>query len=480
MLAETVVVAAMGGALGLLLARFVVQAMGPFFPEDLYRVGEFSIDARVLGLTAFVTLVAALMSGLAPAFSVTAGGIGEALKEAGRTGAGARTSRFRRGLVAAEVALGMLLTVCAGLMVRSLSRVQDLPLGYDPAGVLSVELILPEAEYTSATVDATYARITESVRAIPGVLAAGTVGHLPLNHETQGIEFRAGQELTPGDALPSAIYNRVTPGYLETMRLSLLQGRPFDDRDQPASERVALVNRTLAERFFAQTDAVGSQIHVEATGASVPMRIVGVVEDVRHQDVTSPIGPQIYVPLAQSPVRRRFLVVRGEAAAAALAPLVREAIARVEPDLPAEGARTMDTVVMEATIAWSAMSVALGIFGIFALALAAIGLYGVIAFSVAQRRSEMGVRIALGAQATDVATLVLGEALRLSVFGIVLGLASALAAGRVIASLLYGVRPGDPLTLATVTTVFVAVTIAAAAVPALRAARTRPIDVLRM
>jgi putative ABC transport system permease protein len=346
--------------------------------------------------------------------------------------------------------------------------------------VLSVELILPEAEYTSATVDATYARITESVRAIPGVLAAGTVGHLPLNHETQGIEFRAGQELTPGDALPSAIYNRVTPGYLETMRLSLLQGRPFDDRDQPASERVALVNRTLAERFFAQTDAVGSQIHVEATGASVPMRIVGVVEDVRHQDVTSPIGPQIYVPLAQSPVRRRFLVVRGEAAAAALAPLVREAIARVEPDLPAEGARTMDTVVMEATIAWSAMSVALGIFGIFALALAAIGLYGVIAFSVAQRRSEMGVRIALGAQATDVATLVLGEALRLSVFGIVLGLASALAAGRVIASLLYGVRPGDPLTLATVTTVFVAVTIAAAAVPALRAARTRPIDVLRM
>jgi hypothetical protein len=239
------------------------------------------------------------------------------------------------------------------------------------------------------------------------------------------------------------------------------------------------VNQHLAERFFPRRDAIGAVLRVEASSGPLPLRIVGIVEDVRHEDVTAEIGPQIYVPLAQSSVRRRFLVVRGEADASTLAPPVREAIGTVEPELPAGGARTMQTLVMEATIAWSAMSVALGVFGLFALIIASIGLYGVIAFSVAQRRSEMGVRMALGAGARDVARLILGEAARLSATGVALGLLGTIVAGRIIASLLYGVRPGDPLTLATVVAVFMVVTLAASAVPALRAARTEPVEVLK-
>ena len=478
MFAETLVIAVIGAAIGLILARFVVNTIGPLFPEDLYRVGEFSIDLRVLGFTLLITMAAAAMSGLAPAFSITSGRVSEVLKEAGRTGAGRRTSRFRRGLVAAEVALGLLLTACAGLMVRSLAHVRDLPLGYEPENVLSVELILPEAEYAAASVNDAYDRITEAVRALPGVVTAGTVGYLPLNHETQGIEFHAGDAI-PRELLPSAIYNRISPGYIESMRIDLIGGRAFDARDRPETERVALVNQHLADRFFPRGDAIGAVLRMEASSGPLPLRIVGVVEDVRHADVTAEIGPQIYVPLAQSSVRRRFLMVRGEAEAGTLAPLVRNAIGTVEPDLPTGGARTMQTVVMEATVAWSAMSVALGIFGVFALLIASIGLYGVIAFSVAQRRSEMGVRMALGAGARDVAKLILGEAARLSATGIALGLLGAIVAGRIIASLLYGVRPGDPTTLATVVAVFMVVTLAASAVPALRAARTEPVDVLK-
>jgi predicted permease len=478
MFAETLVIALIGAAIGLILARFIVNAIGPFFPEDLYRVGEFSIDLRVLGFTLLITLAAAAMSGFAPAFSITGGRVSEALKEAGRTGAGLRTSRFRRGLVAAEVALGLLLTACAGLMVRSLAHVRDLPLGYEPDNVLSIELILPEVEYATASVDNAYDRITEAVRALPGVVAAGTVGYLPLNHETQGIEFHAG-DATPAERLPSAIYNRISPGYIESMRIDLIGGRAFDARDGAETERVALVNQHLADRFFPRGDAVGAVLRVEASSGPLPLRIVGIVEDVRHEDVTAEIGPQIYVPLAQSSVRRRFLVVRGEADASTLAAPVREAIGTVEPDLPAGGARTMQTLVMEATVAWSAMSVALGAFGVFALIIASIGLYGVIAFSVAQRRSEMGVRMALGAGTRDVARLILGEAARLSATGIALGLLGTIVAGRIIASLLYGVSPGDPLTLATVVAVFMVVTLAASALPALRAARTEPVEVLK-
>jgi putative ABC transport system permease protein len=390
-----------------------------------------------------------------------------------------QTGRFRRGLVTAEVALGLLLTACAGLMVRSLSHVRDLPLGYEPAGVLTVELILPEPEYALASVDDSYSRITDAVRALPGVAAVGTVAYLPLNHETPGVEFDTGNLDAPDGTLPTAIYNRAAPGYFAAMRIPLLQGRTFDDRDSRDSERVALVNRYLAERFFTGADATGATLRMQTSTGAVPVRIVGVVENVRHEDMTSDLGPQIYIPIAQATTRRRFLVVRSATDASALAPVVRQAIGTVEPDLPAGGARPMDTLVMEATVAWSAMSVALGVFGVFALIIASIGLYGVIAFNVTQRRSEMGVRMALGARAMDVARLVLGEAARLSAIGIAIGLVGALAAARVIASLLYGVRPGDPGTFLTVVTVFLIVTIAAASVPAMRAARTQPVQALK-
>lgn len=477
LLTESGVVALLGGGLGLALAYALVAALGPAFPEDVYRVGDFGVDGRVLAFAAGVSVLAALLSGLAPAFSVTGRTMGEALKEGGRSGSGLRARRFHRVLVAAEVALGLVLTAGAGLMARSLERVRQLPLGFEPDHVLTLELILPTTAFPSAEARQTFFdRLTEAAAALPGVVSAATVAHLPLNHETFGIGYALPGEVP--DPLPGASQFRASPDYFRTMGIAVLSGRGFAASDRVDAPRVAVVNRTLARRLWPGRDPVGESLLL---GDSLrTYRVVGVVDDVRHgESLTAPVPPQVYLSLAQAPIRRRFLVVRSAGPPLALVPALRRTVAQLDADLPTGAFRPMSTLVREAMGQWSIVSLSLGVFGLFAQLLAAMGIYGLIAYSVTRRRTEIGVRMALGARAGDVRRMLLADGLRLAGAGIVVGLLGVLALSRLVSSMLYGVAATDPVALGFATTVFLLVALLASMAPAYRAGRTAVSAVLR-
>lgn len=479
-LAESMVLALLGGGAGLLLAWLLMRAAGPAFPEDLYAVGRFGIDPAAALFTAAVTIVVALLIGTLPALSVTGARPGDALRAGGRSGTSdRRSSRIRAVLVVAELALGLVLVVGAGLMVRSLSRVNAVPLGFDAAGVLTVELTVPANQYPDASsYGAFYDRIVDRVRALPGVSDAATAAQLPLNHETYGVAFNVpGRPLT-GDRPPSGEWFRVAPGYFRAMRVRLVEGRGFAGGDVAGSEPVAVINRALEARYFEGRPALGQTLLV---GDSMrPVRIVGVVEDVRHSSITKAPPSQLYQPLAQTLGRRRFLVVRAAGGdAAALAGPVRSAITSLDADVPATRQRPMTAILQESVGPFAAMSIVLGVFGAFALLLAAIGLYGLIAYSVSQRQAEFGIRMALGAGPGEVVRSVVRGGIRIAAVGIGSGIVAALAAGRVLASLLFGTGAADPLTMTVAALLFLLTAVLAAVVPAVRAGRSDPLRALR-
>jgi predicted permease len=379
--------------------------------------------------------------------------------------------------VIAELALGMVLGAGAGLMVRSLARVSEVPLGFDPDRMLTVELSVPENEYPdAASYGAYFDRVVESVRTLPGSTVAATAAYLPLNHENPSTSVRLpGQPIA--DVAPSAERFAVSAGYFETMRIDIVAGRVFGVEDRSGAAPVAVINREFALRHFANRDALGATVLVGDAGRE--MRIIGVVEDVQHSSIMSPPPPQIYVSIAQFPARRRFLVTRASGDVAAFAASVRAAITDVDPDVPANRLRPMSAIMDESVGPFAAMSIVLGGFSVFALLLAAIGLYGLIAYSVAQRKAEFGVRMALGAGPRELMRVVLRDGARLALVGIALGLVGALATGQVLASLLYGVRPRDPTTLLSAALLFLFTALLATAIPALRASRSDPLVALR-
>jgi len=479
-LVESLVLALLGGGAGLLLAWLLMRTAGPAFPEDLYAVGRFGIDPVATLFTAGVTIVVALLIGTLPALSVTGAKPGDALRAGGRSGtADRRTSRTRAMLVVAELALGLVLVVGAGLMARSLSRVSAVPLGFEPEGVLTVELTVPENRYPDvASYGAFYDRIVERVRALPGVAGAGMAAHLPLNHETWGVSFNVPGRPVAGDRPPSGELFHVSPGYFETMEVRLVEGRGFVDGDVAGAEPVVVINRALEARYFEGEPALGRTLLVD--DSMEPMRVVGVVGDVRHTSITDAPPAQVYRPLAQTSGRRRFLVLRAAGGdVPALAGPVRSAITALDADVPATKQRPMTAILQESVGPFAAMSIVLGVFGAFALLLAAIGLYGLIAYSVSQRQAEFGVRMALGAGPGEVVRTVVGGGLRLAGAGILIGVAGSLAAGRVLASLLFGTRSADPLTLGVAALLFLATAVLAALVPAARAGRSDPLRALR-
>lgn len=472
-----------GAGLGLLIAHGVMRAAGPVFPEDLYAIGEFGVDGAVVLLTAGVAVLAALVIGIAPALSVTGGRPGDALREGGRSGAaGIRSSRTRALLVVGELALGLTLVVGAGLMTRSLGRLADVPLGFEADGLLTLELTPPRSNYPDADAwTAFWERVTREMDAVPGISATATTSVLPLNHETPMVEYEVPGQPVNGDR-PVAEWFAVSPGYFGSMEIASLAGRDFGAEDTEAGERVVVINRAFAERHYpgqAAADVIGRTIGL-ASGDSLRVhRVVGVVEGVRHSSITNDPPPQVYVSLDQTPRRRRFVVARitGEPGAAATA--MRGVVAGIDPDVPTNWLRPMGDVLLESVGPFAAMSVVLGVFGSFALLLAAIGLYGLIAWSVSQRKREFGIRLALGAEPRRIVRSVMGDGLRLAGIGIALGLLLALATGRALASLLFGIRVADPVTIGAAVLVFIAATLLATGVPAARASRANPVTALR-
>ena len=481
LLTESLVLALMGGVLGVLLSYWVTGLLDPILPEQIYRVGHIDIDGAVLAFTLVVTLATPLAFGLWPALAASRAGSGSGLNAAARGSAGVGASRARRALVIAQVGLAVVLTTGAALMVRSLASVQDVDLGFDAERIVTSEVTLPAGEYPHAEERVAWLdRAIEELERTPGVAAAAASAWLPLNHETFTWQVAPpAMAGVPEEEWPLAIENDVHPDYFATMGVQIVEGRPFSEEDGPDAEPVVIVSRSLARRLWPDEGAIGQTLLAGSDPDTDRFRVVGVVADVRHQDLsTDGAALEVYRPTGQAAGRRFFLLARTDREPAALVSAVRQALLTADPDLPAN-VRPMTDVVRENLLQWGIGSLFMGAFGGGALLLAMLGIYGLIAYSVSQRRREIGVRLALGATRAEIRRVVVGDGVRLAVVGLAIGLVLAVALARAAASALYGVGPFDPLTLAAVALLFLGVSVLASLVPAERASRTDPIQVLR-
>ncbi len=478
---ESVVLALLGGALGVGMAFVLTALIDPVVPEGLFKIGGVKVDGLVLGFSMVVTLATPIVFGLLPALSASKVDLVTGLKEGSKSSGGLGTSRGRRVLVAGQVALAVVLLTGAGLTLRSFLSVQALDLGFDPDRVVAVELTLPSQEYpTGEERRAFLSETVEIIGGLPGVEAASTVQWLPQNHETVPVQtVPSSLAGTPGEEWPLATFNRVHPGYFEAMSIDLVAGRDFTTADGIDSEPVTVVNRRFADRFWPAGDAVGQTILTGDPADPSTVTVVGVVEDIFHANLDpDDVRPQMYRPALQGAAGRFFVVARSQGDPASLAPSIRSTLSERVPDLPLI-IRPMDEVVAENDVQWRLSSFFLSIFGSGAILLATLGIYGLISYSVAQREREMAVRIAMGASAADIRRRVVGDGIKLTLIGLAVGLAAAIGLGQLMSAVLFGVDPADPVTLAMVLALFLAVAAIASFVPAARASRTSPIAVLR-
>ncbi len=480
-LIESLVLALAGGVVGLWLAHAAVSVIGARLSESWYRVGTATIDGRVLLFSAVLTLVTPLLFGLLPALTAARARPSDALKVCGRgAGVGRVTVRGRQSLVVAQVALAVVLLTAAGLMIRSFHNVQRVELGFQAGRLLTIELSPPVHDYPEPeAVEAYYERAAGALTGLAGVRAVASTWLLPLNHENITFQFTVPQDAgRPREEWPVALQARTGAGYFDAMGIPFVAGRDFGSSDSADAPPVAIVNRTLAEWYWPSESPLDQTLLLAMGREPVAATVVGVVEDVRHIGLTGDLRPQVHLPLTQAPARRRFVVVSTAGEPTALAAAVRDALAAVDRDLPAT-IRPMRDIVRENDFQWRIGSAALAAFGAMGLLLAALGIYGLIAYSVARRRRELGIRLALGATARMVRRQVMTEGLRLTGIGLAAGAVLSLAMGRLLASQLYGVGPIDPLILLLVLLLFILVAAAACARPAATAAALAPHDLLR-
>jgi predicted permease len=474
LLTESLLLAAIGSALGLALAVAGTAAIRQAGAVALPRGQDIGVDWRVLGFTAGVSLLTGLVFGLAPAVQASRPDLNETLKEGGRAsspGAGPT----RQALIVTEAALAVVLLVGAGLLVNSFVRLLRVPLGVDSSHVLTAHLSLPERTYPDAARQAIVTEaLLERIRAVPGVEVAGASLTLPLASPYDTFIEIPGRR-GPADGRFACDFDHVAPGYFAALRVPLLRGRLFDARDAASRARVAVVNETFARAYFPDEDPIGRVIRE----GSDDWTIVGMVGDVRQRGLAARMRPALYRPIAYGRFANRRLVVRTAAAPEALVEPLRRAVLEVDPDLPLAQTRTLEEVVAASLAERRLVLVVLALFAGGAVLLVAVGLYGVIAYTVAQRTHEIGVRLAVGAGPRDVLHLFVGQGVRLAALGTAAGLLGAYALTRLLAAQLYGVLPTDPATFAAVSALLLAVGAAASFLPARRAARVDPIQALR-
>ncbi|MBI3451099.1 MAG: ABC transporter permease [Acidobacteria bacterium] len=478
MLTEGLVLAMSGGALGVLLAWWGVDAgvsSGAFAVPGEIRPG---IDPAVLAFTLGVSIAAALLFGLVPAWQATGASLQASLAQGGRSDA-ARRGSLRRALVACEVAISVVLLIGSGLLLRSLWRALEEPIGFDPARVLSLDVHLGDPRYAEPARAAGFVEeARRNIAALPGVESAAAVLTIPLSGGSANGNFGIDGRTFPAGSEPIADKLTATPGYFRTMRIPLLRGRDFDDRDRAGAPGVAIVNEALARQWFRGVDPVGKRIafNWQTEGYQT---IVGVVADTKMSQVEESPRPAIYVPVAQRPDTALTFVVRTASPPAAMARALGETIHALDRNQPVPAPRTMESIVSDSLTPRRAPAALVGAFASVALALAALGIYGLLSFSVAQRTHEIGLRMALGARAADVLRMILREGLSTTLAGVGLGLIAGLALTRLISGMLYGVSSSDPATFAAVAITLTAVALVPAYVPARRATRIDPMAALR-
>ena len=488
-LAESLVLALTGGALGVLVGYWGVALLAAYGPEDVPRLAQARMDGPVLAFALGLTALSGLVFGLAPALRTAARPPHEALKEGARSGRAGSRDRLRNALVVAEIALALVLLTGAGLLIRSAVALNGVSPGFDASGVVMGRVSLPAAAYESPEqVTRVFERITERVASLPGVASAALVSAAPLEGGNSNGLVPGGRALELGSAINS-LMRLATPDYFGTMRIELVRGRGFTAEDRRGTPLVMIINETLAREAFPGQDPIGRRIACCEAGPNGDpgwKEVIGVARDVRAVGLDQDPMPEFYLPMLQAPEaawtwtdRTMTLAVRASGDAVTLMAPLRRAIAEVDPSLPLYQLGTMQGRVTDSLAQSRFSTMLLTVFGVIALALAAIGVYGVISYGVAQRTQEIGIRMALGARHGDVLAMVVRHGAALAGLGLLVGLAAALALSGLLESLLYQVSPTDPPTFAVGLAVLSVVAVLAAALPARRAARTDPMVALR-
>ena len=486
-IAEGLVLSLAGAACGLALAQAGLRVLVTSNVGTIPRSGTVHLDGIVLAFTLLIAVATGVLFGLAPLLHLGSHSVGLALRDGGsRTTATTARNRVRRGLAIAEVALAVMLVVGAGLLIRSFWNLMRVDSGFDRAKLTTFNIVLPAQQYADSTRRvAFFDNLDAKLAAIPGVQTVAAMSGLPPMRQVNAndTEFE-GIERTPTSPAQNVdYYQYVTPNYVTTMGIPIVAGRGFTATDVQGAPAVVMVNQTLAKLFYPNSNAIGRR--VRPPGATTWFTIVGILKDVKQGGVDAKTGTELYFSYPQLPAyfgsapRNMNVVVRSSLATATLAPAIRSAVASLDPALPVVRLRSMDDVFSDSVSRPRFLAQLLGIFASVALALAALGTYGVLAYSVTERRREIGIRMALGADRRGVLNMILGQGLALAGAGLVLGMIGAVGLTRLASTLLFGVSPADPLTFASVAGFILCVALAACIIPARRATRVDPLVALR-
>jgi putative ABC transport system permease protein len=486
LITESVVLAIVAGAAGLLVAAWGTRALLVLAPEGLPRLAEVRMSMPVFGFTFAIAAICGVLFGVAPAARASKTPLVETLKEGGRGGASLSHRRAQRLLVVSEIALALMLSVGAGLMIRSFAALQRVSPGFEPSHLLTFRLSLPGARYdTRAKVRTFYETLVQRLEALPGVRAAGLTVSLPPHLLSMTDNFTPeGMTLPPNTAAPLGPLLFVSERYFTALGAPLVRGRFFNERDDRGAPEVVIINETLAQQYFRGRDPIGKRLKdggpERPIGPNNPwMTIVGVVGDVSYSGLAAPPEPTVYYPFRQATTTTQYVVARTTGDPRAVGAAARDIVATLDQDLPIVHLSTMDELMTASVASPRFRTTLVGIFAAVGLLLAAIGIYGVISYAVTERTHEIGVRAALGADRGDLLRLVLGEAMALAAAGVALGLCGAFATTRLIRALLFRVEPTDPITFAGISLVLLAAALAASYIPARRAMRVDPMVALR-
>jgi predicted permease len=485
---ESLLLVGLGGGVGLLLAFYCIDLLLALSPASLPRAAEVGVDFRALGFTLALSLLAGVIFGLAPAWQATRVNLNDELKEGGRGAGGARQSRARGLLVVSEIALSLVLLVGAGLLVKSFLRLQAVNPGFESENVLAVRLSLPKAQYSNrAAAAAFYEKLRSRLESLPGVETVGVVSALPMSGVLASIPFTIEGRATSPDEAPRADYRLVSTGYFDALKIPVLAGREFNEGDTAQTTSVALISQNLAQRYWPNGNPLGAHLRIDDNDRGPrPVEIVGVVGDVKHLSLEGEPAPHIYLPIHQTHedavvwlTNNQYWLLRTAVDPLTLSAAVRREIQAVDAEVPASSIRTMEQY-LAASVAPRRFNLwLLTVFAGAALVLAGTGLYGVVSCGVAQRKREIGIRMALGAQAGDVLKLVIGQGMAMTFAGVALGLVAALGLTRLMKSLLFSVSAADPLAFLVTASLLTFVALLACWIPARRATKVDPMVALR-
>ncbi len=484
LLTESIVLAGVGGLAGILLAQSAIYFVKIFGPSSIPRLSETSLDIRVCAFALGITLLTGVLFGLAPVFAATHGRLVESLKEGGqRSGSSRLAQKARQFLVVSQIALALVLVIAAGLLTRTFYRLLTVDPGFRPAHVLTFEVALSPLKYPDTPhIVSFYHETLRRLQAMPGIQSAGITEILPMGGAADGNRIRIPGRAPKSSAdVPVSNYAVISPGYFSAAGTPILRGRPFLESDTADSMPVTVISEDMASEFWPGQDPLGKQVGPKDTKYPAAT-IVGIAADIKHASLREAPIPEMFVPYTQKewlPLLTMDILLRTTQDPASVTESARETIRSIDPDVPMAAVKPLADVVADSMTGPRFSMLLLGAFAALALLLATIGMYGVISYGVAQRTQEIGIRMALGAQRSDVSKMVVGDGIRLAAFGVGVGLIAAFAVTRSMKSFLYGVQATDPLTFASVAVLLVFIALLASYIPARRAMRVDPMVALR-